>query len=85
MPLYECVDQHWLLLVADVTGQNFLVFDSLLRKRATARITLIESAVSTLRWLSPLTASTHVPLRIMPHMNVEECPLVCVESAGKVW
>jgi len=47
MPLYECVDQHWLLLVGDVAGRKFRVFDSLLRKAFAAQAILIESAVST--------------------------------------
>jgi len=47
MPLYECVDQHWLLLVGDVVERKFRVFDSLLRKASAAQALLIDSAVST--------------------------------------
>ena len=46
MPLYECVDEHWLLLVADVQHRNFQVYDSLTTTRSRVRGELITCAVS---------------------------------------
>ncbi|KAJ8431991.1 hypothetical protein Cgig2_005920 [Carnegiea gigantea] len=43
MPLFECVDEHWMLLVPNLRRQQFLVYDSLLTKRALARTDLLNS------------------------------------------
>uniref|UniRef100_A0A7C8ZNM0 Ubiquitin-like protease family profile domain-containing protein n=1 Tax=Opuntia streptacantha TaxID=393608 RepID=A0A7C8ZNM0_OPUST len=44
MPLFECVDEHWLLLVGDLEVRKFLVYDSLQKKRPGVRGDLIECA-----------------------------------------
>jgi len=46
MPLFECVDEHWLLFVGDLEVRKFLVYDSLQKKRSGVRGDLIECAVS---------------------------------------
>jgi len=51
MPLFECVDEHRLLLVTDLSRRMFLVFDSLVTKRARARTDLVNSVVSALSLL----------------------------------
>lgn len=43
MPLFECVDEHWMLLVADLKRRQFVVYDSLLTKRAPTRTDLQNS------------------------------------------
>ena len=57
MPLYKCVDHDWLLLVVDAKGQKCSVFDSLVRRGASAQAALIDNAVSTFTWLSHFTVS----------------------------
>jgi len=46
MPLFEYVDEHWLLLVGDLEVQKFVVYDSLITKRAGVPGDLIQCAVS---------------------------------------
>ncbi|KAJ8431947.1 hypothetical protein Cgig2_000006 [Carnegiea gigantea] len=46
MPLFDSVDDHWLLLVGDVKKQRFLVYDLLRSKRDAPRQQLLLSAVS---------------------------------------
>jgi len=46
MPLFECVDEHWLLLVVDLQHRKFEVYDSLTTRRPGVRGDLIKCAVS---------------------------------------
>ncbi|KAJ8423598.1 hypothetical protein Cgig2_030664 [Carnegiea gigantea] len=46
LPLFEAVDEHWMLFVADLKGRRFLVYDSLATKKAPSRTDLIQNAVS---------------------------------------
>ncbi|KAJ8426214.1 LOW QUALITY PROTEIN: hypothetical protein Cgig2_028304 [Carnegiea gigantea] len=48
MPLFECVDEQWLLLVLDLRQRRFLVYNSLLTKRAPTWTDLVTTAVSAL-------------------------------------
>ena len=66
MPLFECVDEHRLLLVTDLSRRMFLVFDSLVTKRARARTDLVNSVVSALSLLQ-LTDTYAQPYQSMSH------------------
>ncbi|KAJ8442480.1 hypothetical protein Cgig2_022363 [Carnegiea gigantea] len=69
MPLFECVDEHWMLLVANLRWRQFLVYDSLLTKRALARTDLLNSGVS-----SPLLHYAFAPISrtdTNPHIHDE--------------
>jgi len=46
MPLFECVNEHWLLLVADLQDQRFVVYDSLITMRLGVRGDLIQCVVT---------------------------------------
>jgi len=84
MPLYECVDQHWLLFVVNVQGRKFSVFDSLLRKEATAQATLIECAVSTITLLCPFRTLDGVHSCLLLPMNSKECHIFFLVEAARV-
>ena len=69
MPLFECVDEHWMLLVANLRRRQFLVYDSLLMRRALARNDLLNSGVS-----SPLLHYVFTPISrtdANPHIHNE--------------
>ena len=68
MRLFECVDEHWMLLVADLKWRQFMVYDSLLTKRAPTRTDLQNSGVS-----SPLLPYVFAPLsRIDTHPLIHD-------------
>ncbi|KAJ8437548.1 hypothetical protein Cgig2_017901 [Carnegiea gigantea] len=69
MPLFKCVDEHWMLRMANLRRRQFLVYDSLLTKRALARTDLLNSGVS-----SPMLHYVFAPISrtcANPHIHDE--------------